>query len=323
MCTIDYIKQYLDYCTFEKQLSKRTIKSYRLDLKHYKNFLIEQVNSISVELVNKTVIRDYIRFMHTIYVPKSIERKIISLKAFYNFLYYEEIIDESPFEKLIIKNKISKKIPEVLTVRELKIIMDSVYDNDDLKRTSSSRTYLEAVRSIVMIELFISTGIRVGELLSIRRKDVDLTNRTLLIRGKGNKERLLYISSDGTLKSMIDYFKLLGPLERDELIFKSRRGMKLKDDHVRSMVKKHSKDINKNVTPHMFRHAFATLLMDEGVNISHIQKLLGHHSIVVTQIYTHVSIAHLKNILQKYNPRNQLETPYLNFRTELYRKTFH
>jgi site-specific recombinase XerD len=162
-------------------------------------------------------------------------------------------------------------------------------------------------RDIAVIELLFATGIRISELCSLKPSDIDLESQNVLIYGKGSKERMIQIGSMDVINALTEYQAIYkNEIENCNYYFVNRRKQKLSEQSVRFMIKKHTNiaAINQHITPHMFRHSFATLLLEEDVDIRYIQKMLGHSSITTTQIYTHVSIEKQKDILTTKHPRN-------------------
>lgn len=298
------INEYLLFCAARKNLDYKTIKSYSIDLEQYCKFS----SSVNYSWFNKKAIERYIEHIHTIYMPKSIKRKIASLKAFFHYLEIEEILETNPFHKIQLKYKEPFILPKTIPVNTIEQIMKFAYTEYKNKTTQHSKK--TALRNVLVLELLFATGMRISELCSLTLEQIDINNYIIRIYGKGSKERLIQICNE-SIQSLIDEYLRIFNLEiiNNKYIFTNRLHNKLSEQSVRNMIKKYTKDsgISIHITPHMFRHSFATLLLEEDVDIRYIQQMLGHSSITTTQIYTHTSINKQKIILSTKHPRNKLE----------------
>jgi len=302
------IENYLHHCNYGKNLSSKTIKAYETDLKQFVNLLQRNKHSLSITDISKSEIQQYIEDIST-YKPKTRKRKIATLKALLNFLEYEDTIANNPLRKMQIKIKIPFDLPKCLSIEEVNKIYKAAYG--DLKnRKEDSSCYKTSLRNIVVIELLFSTGARVSEISNLENQDVDLKTGRIQIKGKGNKERVVHIYNNNALKSIIEYKKLVSAnlkiSGRNFLL--NRLGNRLTEQSIRKIIKILSEKakISKNVTPHIFRHTFASLLLENDVDIKHIQFLLGHSSIITTQIYTHVNNTKVNHILKTRHPRKYI-----------------
>ena len=234
----------------------------------------------------------------------SIRRKIITLKYFYDYLINYEIIATSPFDKLKFKFKQERKLPKTLPVSDIHKILKCF----DIETDSLSNFALkEYIRDAALIDLLISTGIRIGEAVAITLDDIIVSERTLLIHGKGRKQRLIYISSPVTWNRIKALMK-----ERcqssNNYLFVNRYDQPITIYGVEDIYKKYIKkaNINTKSTPHYLRHTFATNLLANGADLRSVQEILGHASVATTQIYTEVTTNRKKQVLKKYNYRNKL-----------------
>lgn len=173
----------------------------------------------------------------------------------------------------------------------------------------SEKERLNIIRHIAVLELLFATGIRISELCSIRNCDIDLKEGLILIHGKGSKERLIQIPNKSVLLSLRTYYDSKSLSRNTKYFFTNRLDNRLSEQSVRFMIRKYTSmaGIEEKITPHMFRHTFATMLLEEDVDIRYIQKILGHSSIITTQIYTHVSSNKQRDILDRKNPRNKIK----------------
>lgn len=303
--TINYtglIEQYLSFCQNRKNLDQKTIKSYRIDLQQYGDYY--QINNL--DWIEKKTIEQYIDHMHNKYKPKSVKRKIASLKAFFHYLEIEDIIGLNPFHKIQIKYKEPFILPKIIPIGNIEAIINYAYEQYKKATTAYSRRV--ALRNILILELLFATGMRISELCSLKADRLDFNDYIIKIYGKGSKERLIQICN-ANVRRLIDKYILTIKPEENEYFFINRLHHRLSEQSVRNMIDDYAKNakIPQHITPHMFRHSFATLLLEEDVDIRYIQQMLGHSSITTTQIYTHTSIGKQKAILTTKHPRNKFE----------------
>lgn len=293
------MEKYLNACRFQKNLNEKTIKAYRIDLRQFFDFLQE-----SGAPPSKAALIEYVEYLNQTYKPKSVKRKIATLKAFFHYLEEEEILPDNPFRRLKLHIQQPKTLPRVVPLHLIETMLRVAYAEISSTSGTARKT---AIRNTAVMEMLFATGVRVSELCGLNVKDVDLTRACIMVWGKGAKERLLYIGNTEVLNALKQY---LGLAERsaDSPLFLNRRGSRLSEQSVRLILRKYEQKahLTLHVTPHMFRHSFATLLLEEGVDIRYIQKMLGHSSIVTTQIYTDVATAKQREILTQKHPRNQL-----------------
>lgn len=307
MTTQEAIETFFRHCQFERGLSKFTMNAYRVDLRQFSEFLQEK-NSQPVNIIDKSTIRIYVEWMAKNYKPRSIKRKLATLKCFFVFLEQDEIIDLSPFRKLRLHLERAKNLPRTLSVSSVESLFASAYSQLD-EETTGSKRYLLAVRDVAVLETLFSTGIRVAELCHLKASNVDLHHFQILVTGKGKRERVIPLCDPATTRALLNYKKAYQQfLEPEEAFFLNRNMLPLSDQSVRHLLRKHRDRacLNEVVTPHMFRHTIATLLLEKGVDIRNIQVLLGHSSLSVTEIYTHVSLAAQREVLEKRHPRQDL-----------------
>ena len=296
----DYISEYLNYCEYRKQLNFKTIKAYKIDLNQYNSFCLD----IS-EPFSKKAVDSYITELFKHYKPKSVKRKIASLKAFFHYLEYTEFLAQNPFDKLDVYFREAKLLPKTISFHSIQKFLSVLYAQK--MQTVSAYQFKCCLRDIAVIELLFATGMRISELCSLKPSDIDLENNTVLIYGKGSKERILQFGNCEVISALATYqstFK--ADISACGYFFVNKRKQKLSDQSVRFMINRYAAlaGIEQHITPHMFRHSFATLLLEQDVDIRYIQKMLGHSSISTTEIYTHVSSAKQKDILVNKHPRN-------------------
>lgn len=299
----DYTQEYLTYCQYRKRLDSKSLKAYRIDLGQYENFSADFEDSFSKDTVDQ-----YITDLHKQYKPKTVRRKIASLKAFFHYLTYKEILEESPFHKLDIRFREPKLLPKTIPFHSIQTFLSMLYTQKTQAKTEYQRRC--CIRDIAVIELLFATGMRISELCSLKPSDIDFESGNILIYGKGAKERILQIGNEEVLSALLLYRETFQEAIADcGYFFVNRLGHRLSDQSVRFMINHYAQlaGISQHITPHMFRHSFATLLLEQDVDIRYIQKMLGHSSISTTEIYTHVSNVKQKDILYHKHPRNLME----------------
>lgn len=290
------LENYFEDCKFRKRLNNKTIKAYKIDL----NQFFETVNNLDDEVKE---INEYIYFLNKKYSKhKTVKRKLASVKAFYSYLEYEEIIEYSPFNKVRTKIKEPHVLPKTIQKENIEKIIQYLFD-----RVSSAKTDFQtiiSIRNIAIIGLLFSTGIRISELCNIKVADINFNEKTLKIFGKGSKERILYIGNETVVDFCKKYKQLNEYVAENDYFFLNRFGKQISDQSVRIFLKNIESELKltEHITPHMFRHTFATTLLEKDVDIRYIQSILGHSSISTTQIYTHVTYFKQKEIMANKNP---------------------
>lgn len=299
----EHIMDYLKYCRRQRRLDEKTIKAYRNDLFQFEHHCNHQ------ELImDKVVIKEYIMRMHEQYKPKTVKRKIASIKAFYNYLENEEVILSSPMRKIRTEFREEIILPKTIPAQTIENLLQYMYSVKQQSKLSKWQKKM-LIRDIAVIELLFATGLRISELCNLKSKRLDLEQGILCIKGKGSKERYLQIGNRAVLQQLKEYKKLWEKeMDGNEYFFHNRYGQRYSEQSARKMINKYVKQasIEMHITPHMFRHAFATLLLEEEVDIRYIQKMLGHSSIVTTQIYTEVANKKQMEILKAKHPRNKM-----------------
>lgn len=298
MKTQEEVSNYLEYCKFRKELDEKTLKAYRIDLRQYFEFF-------DGKEPEKTGIEKYITDLHKKYKQKTIKRKIASVKAFYNYLEEEELIAESPFRKIKVKFKETIVLPRIIPREEIEKLLNCMYSYS--QGTEMEDKYL--LRDLAVVEVFFATGARVYEISNIKAECIDLTTGLIRFMGKGGKERYVQIGEPDVLELLKRYYKVSkDSIDRSGYFFTNQRGERFTEQSIRLMLRKYVKQagIKRHITPHMFRHSFATYLIEEGVDVSCVQQILGHSSIKTTQIYIHIAAKKQAEILRSRHPRNQM-----------------
>ena len=296
----DKLAAYLEYCEYRKELDRKTLKAYRIDLRQYFEY-------ICVDEPDKEKIEEYVTHLHKSYKQKTVKRKIASIKAFYNYLEETEIIAESPFRKIKVKFKETVTLPRIIPREEIEKLLNHMYqclnENDKASRKFK-------LRDVAVIEVFFATGARVYEISNIRDDSINLNTGLIRLMGKGGKERYVQISNTSILEVLKKYYdENEQSIKKSGYFFVNNRESRYTEQSIRLMLKKYTKQagIERNITPHMFRHSFATYLIEEGVDVSCVQQILGHSSIKTTQIYIHIAAKKQAEILKELHPRNNMK----------------
>lgn len=294
------LEKYLTFCQTQKRLDAKTLKAYRIDLNQFRL----SVPSQDIRQITSDLLENYIASLHQQYKPKTVKRKIATLKAFFHYLEYKEYIERTPFNRIQVKFREPALLPKTIPLQTLETFLSTIYTF----RTNASTDYQQknALRDAAVIELLFATGIRISELCSLKSQNVDLCEKTILIYGKGSKERKIQIGNDDVINILTEYkenFKT--EIQNCNYFFVNQSGSPLSDQSVRRMINKYASlaAIELHITPHMFRHTFATCLLEADVDIRYIQEILGHSSINVTEIYTHVAMSKQRDILTTKHPR--------------------
>ena len=288
------IEEYLEYLKYNKNYSDKTIANYKLDLIDYFNFLkIEYLDYKKIEYEDLIGLFDH--FEKNKLSNKSIRRHVSSIKGFYRYLIRIEVCKNNPFNYVALPKK-EQKLPRYLTYQELLII----FNNLEIKTDYDFRDRL-------ILELLYATGVRVSELINIKREDIDYSNQSIKVFGKGSKERIVYYNKvvANLLKEYQTRYSKLNKKHLDYL-FLNNQGDALTTAGISYIINKVIKKISfdKHLTPHMLRHSFATHLLNNGCDLLTVQELLGHKSISTTAIYTHVTLDHIKDVYYNCHPRN-------------------
>lgn len=293
------MEQYLEFCQYRKELSRNTVKAYRIDLEQFLRYVKE-------DTLLRSKIEAYITELHKKYKQKTVKRKIASIKAFYQYLEEEERMKESnPFTKIRVKFKEVESLPRIIPRNEIEKLLNCMYAIIDHSEKKST-----IYRDLTIVEIFFATGARVYEISNLKRQDIDLDNGIIRIFGKGSKERCVQIGNHDILELMKAYYQMNQEvIEECGFFFVNQQGKRFSEQSIRRMLRKYScqAGVSVHITPHMFRHSVATYLLEEGVDIMYIQKLLGHSSIKTTQIYLHIASKKQMEILRERHPRNQMQ----------------
>ncbi len=290
------IKLYVRYLRLERNLSPNTIEAYRNDLAHLEAFMMR--NDLKLENVTLEQLHTFAASLHEYGItPRSQARVLSGVRSFFRFLVLDGVVENDPTE-LLEWPSLPEHLPVVLTLEEIDRIEDSI----DLSKA-------EGARNRAIIEVLFSCGLRVSELVNMKLSDLYLEDRVLLVHGKGNKERLVPVSNKAIADLKRWFFDRnlmkIKPGE-DDYVFLNRRGAHLTRTMILIMVKRQAEEagIKKTISPHTFRHSFATALLQGGADLRSIQAMLGHEKIDTTLVYTHISNEQLRKAILEHHPRN-------------------
>ncbi len=296
------IQKYLEYCQCQKRLDKKTLKAYRIDLEQF----CTKIKTDSITDITADTLEDFIAALHQEYKPKTVKRKIASVKALFHYLEYKNAITRNPFNKIHVKFRDPVILPKTIPLHIVEQFLSVIYTRHSEAKTDCQKK--NTLRDIAVIELLFATGMRISELCSLKMGDVNLYDRSILIYGKGSKERKIQIGNDDVIHVLEEYkAAFLSEIQSCNHFFANLSGEALSDQSIRRMINKYTSlaSIELHITPHMFRHTFATSLLEADVDIRYIQEMLGHSSINITEIYTHVAMSKQMDILTTKHPRKE------------------
>jgi len=293
-----FIRGFQDFLTLEKGMSDHSIKAYSHDVAYFFDYVDMHAESANILDVDMQLLRDYLQYLGELGLNATTQSRMLSgIRAFYKYLLIEDIIDVDP--TLLIENpKLARKIPEVLSVSEVQAILESV----DL-------SHPQGTRNRAILETLYACGLRVSELTDLRITNLFLEIGIIKVIGKNDKERLVPIG-DTAIKHIRYWLehdrKKIKEIKKGEEnhVFLNRRGSRLSRVMIFNIVKDHvmKAGIHKTVSPHTFRHSFATHLVEGGADLKAVQDMLGHESIMTTEIYTHIDTEYLRDTVLAYHP---------------------
>ncbi len=282
-----YIDKFLSYLEVEKNYSSHTLLNYKIDLEEFSTFL----GKTAITDVDYSVLRRFLAQIRSKSLkPRSIARKLSSLRSFFKYLQREKIVSSNP-AALLVTPKLDKPLPHFLSEQEAIKMMDA-----------PSEDKVSQLRDKAIFETLYSTGIRVSELVGLDIDDVDFISNIIRVMGKGRKERLVPIG-DKALEAIQRYIDRRS--QKDNILFLNKNSTRLSTRGVSNIINKYvtKQAIAQHVTPHMFRHSFATHLLNAGADLRSVQELLGHVNLSTTQIYTHLTTDKLKKVYDSAHPR--------------------
>lgn len=298
----ELLKKYEEYLKHEQDASSHTSKNYLADLRQFKDYLeknhpqVASGGKSTLTKIDHNIIRGYLSTLFSKNNPASIARKLASLRSFFKYWIREGTLSSNP-AKDVATPKVPKRLPKFLTVDEVSVLLKGPNSDDIL-----------SLRDRSMMEVMYASGLRVSELVGLDLENVNLSEGILKILGKGRKERIVPVGSKAQT-ALANYLahreELLDKSHPTKAIFLNRQGTRITPRSVERMVQKYLKSsgIQKEVTPHVLRHSFATHMLNSGADLRGIQELLGHSSLSTTQKYTHVSVDKLMDVYEKTHPK--------------------
>ena len=293
-----YISEYISYLKIEKSLSKNSIEAYHRDIYMLQSFLELQKLNIQPTQIELQHLRDFISWVNELGISARTQARVISgIKSFYKYLLLDEKIENDP-TALLESPRIGRKLPVILSVNEIDDLINAI----DLSKP-------EGHRNKAIIETLYSCGLRVSELINLRLTDLFFDQGFIKILGKGNKERLVPISQKAIkeIEIYINHYRIHSKTDKqsENILFLNRRGKMLTRVMIFTVIKMLAKitGLQKSVSPHTFRHSFASHLIDGGADLRAVQEMLGHESIITTEIYTHLDTEYLRDTIIQYHQR--------------------
>lgn len=302
---MEYAEKFLYYEEVIAGKSFNTIKGYRKDITQFIDYLNEYEKIKTYDEIETMTFRSFIAYLNSSgekedkkesknISKRSINRKISALRTFFKYLQEKKIVKTNKVTYINMP-KFEKELPNVLNKEDINKLRESI----DISKTTG-------IRDRLIVELLYSSGIRAGELIDSSENMINIEEREMRVIGKGNKERITFFSENTKkwLKKYIEEKKKVYKNYNKDVIFTNNRGEKLTTRSLRRLISEYAKkaELKKEVTPHVFRHTFATELLNNGVDIRYLQELLGHSSISTTQVYTHISKSFLKDVYMKTHP---------------------
>lgn len=293
------IKMFTTYLKLERGLSENSLESYELDVRKFLMYLGGYEQEYKLEEIDTSLVQEFLYSIAEIVAPTTQARIISGLKNFFNYFILEGYIEKSPVE-LIEAPKTGRKLPDTLSLEEIDLLISAI-----------DQSTPEGFRNKVMLEVLYSCGLRVSELVGLRLSDLFFEEGFIRVIGKGSKHRFVPIDEHSmelitlyinTIRSQYTVKK-----ESSDIVFLNRRGAQLTRAMIFTIIKRLviEVELNKSISPHTFRHSFATHLLENGADIRAIQVMLGHESITTTEIYTHITTERLRVVLEDYHPRSK------------------
>jgi integrase/recombinase XerD len=307
------VEAFLLHCDRERNFSHHTLKAYRLDLEHFQRFL-HSAQITEIQGLSRENIRKYAQTLSA-YKPRTQRRRLAAIKSWCGFLEREGMLLENPARELRLNIKVGKTLPRAVDLSTMQKFLTYVHMS---KNSAMPSRYPQATRDVALFELMFSSGMRVSELSHLTIGAIDLQRKSVIVRGKGDKERIIPICEGQLVEALTAYDTVRERMKpKTDHFFINRKGLRLSEQSIRTILERHALNSGiARITPHVFRHTVATLLLEEGVDLRFIQTLLGHSSILTTMMYTHVNERSQREVLEKKHPRRLFDANHVNQRRE-------
>lgn len=301
-CAINW---FIGHCATNRKLSQHTIKAYRHDLDLFRTFVYgRDAGGNSVLTINHRTVQDWIASM-TEKKPRTMRRRVATLKSLFSCLERNRYINTNPLRGFRAEVKLGVSVPRTIARTTVESLLESPRTQVPTTRKACERK----IQETALLETLFATGMRVSEVVSLGIGQIDTERQVVSVYGKGNRQREIPIVCESVREALSQHLTLRkrAAIQLDAPLFVNRRGRRMSDQSVRAMLRRHSIRIGApQITPHMLRHTIATLLLEDGADLRHIQRLLGHSSITTTTIYVHVSERSQRQALARYHPRNKM-----------------
>lgn len=295
---------FLGHCADHRKLSHHTLKAYKQDLSHFRTFAPDLTGDIPISSIDRNLVQRWLASMNGA-KPRTVRRRLATLKSMFSSLERCGNLKNNPLAGFRSEVKVGSILPRTVARATVKLLLQSPRKEVAQRPAIKTRSILETA----LIEILFSTGMRVSEVVATNLGDIDMERLVISVRGKGNREREIPIVCDAFQEALSQYLveRRLNDVKPDAPLFVNRRGGRMSDQSVRAILRRHATRIGtRRITPHMLRHTLATLLLEDGVDLRHIQRLLGHSSITTTIIYVHVSGRSQRKALASHHPRNKM-----------------
>lgn len=305
MTTLDSaVTWFLAHCADHRKLSSHTVKAYRHDLEKFASYAGETKAEVPISIVNRDLVQRWMASM-ALAKPRSVRRRLATLKSMFASLERYGNIATNPLAGFRCEVKVGNSLPRTVARTTVRSLLHSAR-KESLNTPTATR---RRIRDTALIEILFTTGMRVSEVVATNISHVDMERLAISVRGKGNREREIPVVCEAFREALTRQMaeRRAEAATLDDPLFINRRGTRMSDQSIRGVLRRHAAQIGaKRITPHMLRHTVATLLLEDGVDLRHIQRLLGHSSITTTTIYVHVSERSQRQALARRHPRNKM-----------------
>jgi integrase/recombinase XerD len=299
------IEWFLCHCAEHRKLSNHTLKAYRHDLELFRDFVSPPSAELIISAIERNNVQKWMGSMEGA-KPRTVRRRLAAVKSMFASLERHGNLESSPLSGFRSEIKVGTTLPRTIARSTVKSLLRSPRE----LVSSDPAAKLRRIQEIALVEMLFATGMRVSEVVSTDIAHVDMDRQVISVHGKGNREREIPIVCDAFREALLQqvHERRSGEMGQNEPLFVNRRGARMSDQSVRAILRRHAAQAGvRKVTPHMLRHTVATLLLEEGVDLRHIQRLLGHSSITTTTIYVHVSERSQRQVLVRRHPRNKMK----------------